>query len=273
MRGIDYAWHGGLNVAAMKTAGVQFVCRYLSHDGGKNLGLNEKNALNSSGIAVVVVWESTANRALQGHAAGVADAAEARKQADSLGMQGVPIYFAADWDVTEGQQAAVDAYLDGAASVIGHARTGLYGGYWPVKRAFDHGKIAYGWQTYAWSGGHWDGRAQLRQTKNDVKVAGLSCDWDESTHSDFGQWPRPGAAPPHPPAPKPAHAQLSLHTPRMSGADVRLCQERLNTHGAGLKTDGVFGPLTQTAVKNFQRGSHLTVDGIVGPLTWAALLR
>ena len=35
--------------------------------------------------------------------------------------------------------------------------------------------------------------------------------------------------------------------------------------------DGIFGPVTKTAVEQFQAGDHLAVDGIVGPLTWSAL--
>ena len=35
--------------------------------------------------------------------------------------------------------------------------------------------------------------------------------------------------------------------------------------------DGIFGPVTKTAVEQFQRDSNLAVDGIVGPATWAAL--
>jgi peptidoglycan hydrolase-like protein with peptidoglycan-binding domain len=35
--------------------------------------------------------------------------------------------------------------------------------------------------------------------------------------------------------------------------------------------DGIFGPVTKTAVEQFQRDRHLAVDGIVGPATWAAL--
>ena len=35
--------------------------------------------------------------------------------------------------------------------------------------------------------------------------------------------------------------------------------------------DGVFGPVTKTAVEEFQAGAHLAVDGIVGPATWGAL--
>jgi hypothetical protein len=41
---------------------------------------------------------------------------------------------------------------------------------------------------------------------------------------------------------------------------------------AGLEQDGVFGPLTDGAVRRFQHGRHLADDGSVGPLTWAALL-
>jgi murein L,D-transpeptidase YcbB/YkuD len=35
--------------------------------------------------------------------------------------------------------------------------------------------------------------------------------------------------------------------------------------------DGIFGPVTKTAVEQFQKSAGLTVDGIVGPKTWAAL--
>ncbi|MBQ1090552.1 peptidoglycan-binding protein [Streptomyces sp. B93] len=35
--------------------------------------------------------------------------------------------------------------------------------------------------------------------------------------------------------------------------------------------DGIFGPLTQRAVKRFQLRYDLTADGVIGPLTWRAL--
>jgi hypothetical protein len=186
--GVDYA-DGRPGATALKAAGVKFVCRYLSHTSAKNLSRTEAGQLSDAGIWVVVVWETTADRALAGHAAGVADATAARQQADACGMpDGRPIYFAVDWDASSGQQAAINAYLDGAASVLGRGRVGLYAGYSVIKRAFDAKKIAYGWQTYAWSGGRWDSRAQLQQYSNDHLINGVGCDYDRATKDDYGQW-------------------------------------------------------------------------------------
>jgi hypothetical protein len=98
------------------------------------------------------------------------------------------IYFSVDFDATSGQQSAINAYFDGVASVIGRSRTGAYGGYHVIRRLFDAGKIAWGWQTYAWSGGQWDSRAQLRQVLNGITVDGADCDRNEAHDVDFGQW-------------------------------------------------------------------------------------
>lgn len=51
-----------------------------------------------------------------------------------------------------------------------------------------------------------------------------------------------------------------------SGELVRIVQAR-----CGIDADGVFGPLTEAAVRRFQREHALVPDGIVGPRTWAAL--
>lgn len=39
-----------------------------------------------------------------------------------------------------------------------------------------------------------------------------------------------------------------------------------------LQVDGIFGPLTEEAVKQFQRDNGLVADGIVGQKTWEKLL-
>jgi peptidoglycan hydrolase-like protein with peptidoglycan-binding domain len=53
-----------------------------------------------------------------------------------------------------------------------------------------------------------------------------------------------------------------------SGADVLYLQRALN---ANLKLDGIFGPITERRVREFQRANGLQVDGIVGPITWGRL--
>lgn len=50
------------------------------------------------------------------------------------------------------------------------------------------------------------------------------------------------------------------------GNSVKVLQEKL-----GISIDGIFGPLTEQAVKTFQLSNKLTVDGIVGKNTWKLL--
>ncbi|GAA1285915.1 C40 family peptidase [Brachybacterium alimentarium] len=55
------------------------------------------------------------------------------------------------------------------------------------------------------------------------------------------------------------------------GNAVEALQSTLNAKGANLAEDGVFGPRTHSAVKNFQSSQGLQVDGVVGPKTFGAL--
>ena len=57
-----------------------------------------------------------------------------------------------------------------------------------------------------------------------------------------------------------------------NGHPVRTLQHLLRAHGQQVSVDGVFGPLTEAAVKAVQTASGLTADGIVGPQTWPRLI-
>jgi N-acetylmuramoyl-L-alanine amidase len=57
------------------------------------------------------------------------------------------------------------------------------------------------------------------------------------------------------------------------GNITKLIQERLNSVGFSLSTDGIFGSGTEKAVKVFQKNRGLTADGIVGRNTWDWLLK
>jgi hypothetical protein len=79
--------------------------------------------------------------------------------------------------------------------VLGVARTGAYGGIQQLKRLFDAHKIAWGWQTLAWSAGQWEPRAQLRQVRTGLTApVGGPYDIDEAQVADFGQWHPPQAS-------------------------------------------------------------------------------
>lgn len=198
--GVDYSFHAHPSISSLLSARVTFVMRYTSANpdsdtNGKNLTASEKSALLNAGIKIGIVKEEGAERMLRGYSAGVTDARQADAAVSALGLDGIPIYFACDFDATERDQTAINAYLDGAASVIGLDRVGIYGGYYPVGRALDAGKATWAWQTYAWSGGLWDSRAQLQQYLNGQTIGGASVDYDRSEASDYGQWPRPNPQP------------------------------------------------------------------------------
>lgn len=57
------------------------------------------------------------------------------------------------------------------------------------------------------------------------------------------------------------------------GSQVKQLQTWLNDNGGRLAEDGIFGPLTEQAVRHFQSANGLVPDGIVGPQTEAALSR
>ncbi len=69
---------------------------------------------------------------------------------------------------------------------------------------------------------------------------------------------------------------LRLTSPQLQGTDVQILQALLNQLPdqivpGKLLVDGVFGPLTRTAVRNFQKYFGLVRDGIVGPKTFLRL--
>jgi len=177
-------------IADMKSAGVSFVCRYLSYVNSltavKLLTPAEARSLNQAGLSIVSNYEWYANRALESFSSGVQDAQIATGQHANCGGPGNrPIYFSVDVDV-DGTQAL--DYFHGVASVIGLARTGAYGSYKVLKYLFDVGAISWGWQTYAWSYGQWEPRAHIQQYQNSMIMGGQEVDYDRSIKADFGQW-------------------------------------------------------------------------------------
>lgn len=68
------------------------------------------------------------------------------------------------------------------------------------------------------------------------------------------------------------HAQLQMGGKNDKETVLKLQQLLNEKSDAGLATDGIFGPKTNQAVRDYQKNNALQVDGIVGPKTWASLL-
>jgi predicted amidohydrolase YtcJ len=57
------------------------------------------------------------------------------------------------------------------------------------------------------------------------------------------------------------------------GPEVAALQYLLRHHGLAIPVDGLFGPVTEQAVMDFQSQQSLATDGRVGEATWEALVR
>ncbi len=160
----DYSWARPAP-AALTGAGFTAALRYLSHEPAKNLSPGERDALHAAGLAVGLVWESTASRALSGYAAGRADARDANRQADALGFPASKVLFYAV-DISTGPGPVTD-YFRGVEDEGGRP-VGVYGTYDVIEGLVGSGFVSCGWQCAAWSGtgsgsgGSYDGRRLSR---------------------------------------------------------------------------------------------------------------
>lgn len=194
---VDYSFSRA-DIAKLVAAHIKLVCRYLSHTNGKNLSASEARALLAAGIGILLNWESSADRARQGYAAGVADGRDAAALAKSFGApRGCIIYFSVDFQPTASQLAAVGEYIRGCRDgLAGYYGTGAYGNDAVVDYLHAHGLTTAEWQTYAWSGGRLSPEADLYQYLNGQTLAGASVDFDKIIHpAVLGAWWPAGHAP------------------------------------------------------------------------------
>lgn len=89
--------------------------------------------------------------------------------------------------------------------------------------------------------------------------------------------PPPPTPPPPPPTPTPPEVKINVQLLQLqegaTGDAVRALQIILNGRGGyALATDGIFGPKTTMAVREYQTAAHLGVDGVAGTHTFGHLL-
>lgn len=153
---IDYAWQKP-SPAQIAAAGYTGVLRYLSFDASKNLSPAERDGLLAAGLAIGLVWETTATRAGQGYSAGQQDVQAAEAQANALGYPaGCPIFYAVDYAAAP---AAVVPYFQGVQGLASHP-VGVYGSASVIEAV----PATWKWQTVAWSGGRVSSQAHIYQT-------------------------------------------------------------------------------------------------------------
>lgn len=191
------------------------MCRYLSWPNSngtpswKSLTKSEATNLRAQGIDIVSNWESNGTTEVRGgHASGVSVAKEALKLHNACGgPANAAVYFSVDWDASSSDITKyVIPYIQGAVSVLGFDRVGVYGSYAVIQKVT--GKYCkYGWQTYAWSGGKVSSKAHLYQYQNGVLNG--QADRDKTLKADFGSW---GTTPKPAPAPKPKNVDSNGKT-------------------------------------------------------------
>jgi hypothetical protein len=127
------------------------------------------------------VFETTANRALAGYAAGKADALYVLDELSRLGLPpDLEVFFAVDSDV---DPVSVDPYFQGVHDV--YAAGGVYGSYRVVHKLETELGIA-GWQTAAWSNGARDGAAAIFQSGGQKQIGTVTVDVDYA--ATLGAW-------------------------------------------------------------------------------------
>jgi hypothetical protein len=189
--GVDYS-HTRPDPRCLAQAGKRFAVRYIgTPNSGKNLTAPEADRLRAAGIDLVAVYETTADFMLAGFDRGVRAAREATADGARYGLPAHrPIYYALDIDprpLTAAQWNAVNRFCDGAASVTGRHRVGVYGGWLAIEQLVPE-NAPYGWQTYAWSGGKVSPLAHLLQYRNGAEVCSQTVDLCRSLKADYGQW-------------------------------------------------------------------------------------
>lgn len=82
--------------------------------------------------------------------------------------------------------------------------------------------------------------------------------------------PAPAPAPEVPPGSEPL-LDRGTAGPAVGDWQSRLNEWRTRTGLAAIAVDGIYGPITDNATRNFQAAADIAVDGIVGPQTRSAL--
>lgn len=193
VKGVDYSF-ARPDIQMLVNRGIKHAGRYLyrtvQSNGLPNKGISrqEWDDLKGSGIEPWFFYEEDVTDPIKGFEVGRVQALRAEEHRDREGLPDLPIHFPVDHDAVADEIPEILKGLEGAATIVGPSRVGVYGEFDVVKAAFDAGVVQYACQTYAWSSGRWDSRATTQQWANGQW--GGTVDFNRATRfSDFGQLP------------------------------------------------------------------------------------
>ena len=193
--GFDWST-GWLTGPQVRAAGGVLAGRYAVPDlspAGRGISAAEYATHKAAKVSVFLYYEGTASWMLGGWDAGVeaAHIAEASK-ANAAMPERQPIHYAHDIDPDPNHFPAIEACLDGIASVVGWDKIGVYAGWLLIDHLARLGKIRYFVQTIAWEYGrgvHPAATAYQYDTRDVASnyVGGVACDRVRSLVDNFGQ--------------------------------------------------------------------------------------
>jgi hypothetical protein len=190
MKGIDCASKITKEIAEQLAAeGYCFACRYHVPKGyEKRLTEDEAKMISAAGLEILSIFETYANRALEGASAGEEDGAAALKVARELKVpESAIIYFAVDFDAQSADMDAIEAYLRAAKDQTTPYDIGVYGSYSVIEEMAKRYACKGFWQTYAWSYDEKSAYMNVYQYSNGEEAAGIEVDFNEA-ESLVGMW-------------------------------------------------------------------------------------
>lgn len=120
-KGLDTTSNCGAKAGEIRTAGYDFVARYLSRDSWKVISPDESKQLSSAGLAIVLIYEdSPTSVSYFSDSRGHSDGARAAEQAAAIGgNSGTTIYFAVDYNAEDQEiTGAITNYFHGVATSL-----------------------------------------------------------------------------------------------------------------------------------------------------------
>jgi hypothetical protein len=245
-------------VDALRTANVAGMWRYVgTPQFGKNLTAREYQVLTAAGFEVYGIFELDTGDWRAGRLGGSRNAAKARADFTACGAPPDRLIAATvDEHVSVTDMPTALQYQLGAHDVLG-ASAACYGPPEVMHAVRQDGTAMVLWQWGIAPAAANPDRVGFYQHGQQV-ISGTVCDLSTELI------PAPGGL-------LPAGTVLRRGS---TGWQVAVLQRGLNVQYplySHLVVDGVFGPLTEGVVREFQARAHLVVDGVAGPITLGAL--